>query len=118
MVRSILAIVIGYAVFAVPSVLLFNVAGIDPHAPPPSGSVVLLCTVYGVFFALLAGWLTVGLVGRRVLWPVLALAAVVAVLAAVSLAFARDVYWTQLSTLILMAPAVVLGGAIRLRSPR
>lgn len=118
MARSILSIAIGYLVYAVPSVLLFSIGGIDPHAPAPSRSVFLLCVVYGACFALLAGWLTVRLVGRHVLWPVLTVAALVAVLAGVSLAFARDVYWTQLSTLILMAPAVVVGGAIRLRNQR
>ncbi len=117
MARSILAIVIGYLVFAVPSVALLNVGVIDPHAPP-SGRVFLFTLLYGVCFALLAGWLSVRLAGRPVLWPALVVAAVVAVLAAVSLAFAHGGYWTELSALILMAPAVVAGGAIRLRSQR
>ncbi len=116
MARSILAIVIGYLVFAVPSVALFGL-GVDAHAPP-TGQVFLFTVLYGIFFALLAGWVTVRLAGRPVLWPALVVAAVLALLAAVSLAFARGVYWTQLSALILMAPAVVAGGAIRLRRQR
>ncbi len=117
MTRSILAIVIGYLVFAVPSVALLNVGVIDPRVPP-SGRVFLFSLVYGACFALLAGWVAVRLAGRPVLWPALVVAVVVALLAGVSLAFARGVYWTELSALILMAPAVVVGGAFRLRKPR
>ncbi len=117
MARPIFAIVIGYLVFAVPSVVLLNDGVVNPHAPP-SGRVFLFTLLYGVCFALLAGWVAIRLVARPVLWPALVVAAVVAVLAAVSLAFAHGVYWTQLSALILMAPAVVLGGAIRLRTKR
>ncbi len=117
MTRSIFAIVIGYLVFAVPSAALVNVDVVDPHAPA-SGRVFLLTVLYGLVFALLGGWVTVRLAARRVLWPALVVAVLVAGLAAVSLAFARGVYWTQLSALILMAPAVVVGGAIALRSQR
>ncbi len=117
MARPILAIVIGYLVFAVPSVALFNIGVIDPHVPP-SGRVFLFGLAYGVFFALLAGWVAIRIVGRAVLWPALVVAALVALLAAVSLAFAQGAYWTELSALILMAPAVVVGGAFRLRNQR
>jgi len=118
MARSILAIVIGYLVFAGSAVALFQLAGVEPHAPT-SGRFFLFGVAYGVFFALLAGYVTAWIARRRVLWPVLVLAAIVAIVAALSLLLARDqAAWSELAALILMAPAVVVGGAIRLRNQR
>jgi len=71
MARSILAIVIGYLVFAGSAVALFQLAGVEPHAPT-SGRFFLFGVAYGVFFALLAGYVTAWIARRRVLWPVLA----------------------------------------------
>ncbi len=117
--RSIGAIVLGYLVFGASAFALFQLAGVDPHAPA-SGGFFLFSLAWGVFFALLAGWLTIRTAGRHALWPALVVAAIVALGAAVSLAFTagHGAIWSQLAALILMAPAVVVGGAIRLRHGR
>ncbi len=117
--RSILAIVVGYLVFGLSAVALFQLAGVDPHAPVTGGSLIF-SIAYGIVFALLAGYLTAWIARRRVLWPVLTVATIVALGAALSLLLARrdEAAWSQLATLILLAPAVVLGGAIRLRNTR
>ncbi len=118
MVRSIAAIVAGYLVFGVSAFALFRVAGVEPHAPA-SGGFILFSIVWGVFFALLAGWLTIRIAARRALWPALVLAGMVAVGAVLSLVFSSGAaIWSQLAAIILMAPAVGLGGAYRLRNHR
>ena len=116
--RSILAIVVGYLIFALSAVAFFKGGGLDPHAPP-SGRVFLFGIAYGLFFAVLAGYVTILIARRRVLWPVLAVAAIAALAAATSLLFAGDdAAWAELTTVILMAPAIVAGGAVRLRNQR
>ena len=77
MLRSILAVLFGYAVFAVSGVALFQLTGIDPHgaiAPAYMAGFV----VYGIAFALLGGYLGGWSAGRR---PFVHGAAVAALLA-------------------------------------
>ena len=115
--RSIAAVLVGYLVFGVSAFALFRLAGVDPHAPP-SGGFFLLSSAWGVCFALLAGWLTIRIAAKPVLWPAFVVAGLVALGATVSLVLAGGAIWSQLAALILMAPAVVLGGAFRLRGHR
>ena len=63
MVRSVLAVIAGYLVFAVSAILLFRLSGHDPHAPAEIGFV-LVTIVYGMLFATLAGFLA-ALLGKR-----------------------------------------------------
>ncbi len=115
--RPIFAIVLGYLCFGLPAFALFRVTGVDPHLAPATGFL-LFSIGGGIVFALLAGYVTAWIARRDVLWPVLSVAALIAMGAAASLA-ARPragAMWSELATLLLMAPAVVLGGALRLRS--
>ena len=119
MLRGILAIIIGYLLFAGSAVALFALSHQDPHTRAPLKFLVL-SVLYGIFFALLAGYLT-ALIGRvNDLRYVLLLAAIIAVGALVSL-FARPgagAIWSQVAALLLMAPAALVGGHLRLQQLR
>lgn len=109
--------VLGYLLFAVMTFLLFRVTNTDPHAPA-SISFEICAIVFGLLVALLAGYLASFIGGRPhyiAAWIVGGLVAIGSVVW-----IARTVVaWPQVTALLFMAPAAVLGGrayAIRRRS--
>lgn len=118
MLRMLLAVIAGYVVFAGSTVALFVVTGLDPHLPAHP-AVAAGCTLYGVGFALLAGWVAATIDPPQVRAPA-ALASIVALGAIVSIATrpGTGAVWSQLAALVLMAPAVFAGGLIRMRHDR
>ena len=112
--RSIGAVLAGYLVFAVSGALLFMLTGWDPHAAAPVG-VIVLSTLYGITFALLAGYLATSLAGRAPLGHAIAVAGLIGLGAIVSMVMsaAGAALWSQLSALVLMAPSAAFGGLIR-----
>ena len=64
LLRSIAAVVLGYIVFAVSAVLLFQVLHADPHAPQ-SVAFMTGTAVYGIAFAFLGGLLAARVAPRR-----------------------------------------------------
>ena len=119
MLRGILAIIVGYLIFAGSAVALFTFSRQYPHGNV-SLKFLLLSVLYGVSFALLAGYVT-ALIGKvDDLRYVLLLAAVIAAGALFSL-LARPgagAIWSQVSALLLMAPAALVGGHLRLQQLR
>jgi hypothetical protein len=109
--RSVFAIVAGYLVFGLSAVLLFQVAGVDPHA---EARLVfkIFSVAYGVIFALGAGLLAARLAPARPLLHATVVAGLVALAAGASLVGASGAKWSQVSALVLMAPAVLLGGRL------
>jgi hypothetical protein len=108
--RSIIAVFVGYIIFAGSAVLLFQVSGHRPHAAAPlsfkAGTV-----VYGMFFAAAGGWVTAWIAARRPIKHGVLLACVIAAGAIVSLLFSNAAAtWSQWSALLLMAP-VAIGGS-------
>jgi len=119
MLRGILAIIVGYVIFAGSAIALFALARQDPHTSAPPMFLVL-SVLYGIFFALLAGYLTTLIAKVNDLRYVLLLAAIIAAGALFSL-LARPgagAIWSQVSTLLLMAPAALVGGHLRLQQLR
>ena len=53
--RTFLAVVAGYLIFALSAVLLFHLTNVDPHSPAAIGFK-LLTIAYGLAFATLAGF--------------------------------------------------------------
>ena len=108
--RTFLAVVAGYLIFAVSAVLLFHLTNIDPHSPAALGFKVLTMA-YGLVFALASGFVA-GRIGRRTdLLCGIALALVIALGATISM-LARPgagALWTQTAALILFAPASLVG---------
>ncbi len=117
MVRRIIGVLVGYIVFAASAVLLFRLAGRNPHAQQDVGFMVA-AIVYGVFFGALGGYLSAVIGGGRPrtqgIWVgvIIALGATVSLLAGPKAGSA----WSRVAALFLMAPAAVVGGMIRGRT--
>lgn len=116
MKHSILAVVAGYLIFAVSAVALFQVSGREPHTSHET-SFIVLSTLYGAFFAALGGYTAARLAGRNALRHAQLVALVIALLAVISLfvQFGKAVIWSELATLLVMAPSALLGGLLRRR---
>ncbi|HEY7058210.1 MAG TPA: hypothetical protein VH458_16855 [Vicinamibacterales bacterium] len=112
MLRSAGAVAAGYLVFASSAVLLFQLSGRQPHASAtPAFEVVTV--IWGIVFALIAGWLTARIAVRRPTTHAAVLAALIALGALISLLTSPGgAIWTQVAALLLMAPAALAGGAI------
>jgi hypothetical protein len=114
--RSVVAVVIGYLVFAASAVVLFRLTGQDPHAPAQVGFM-LLSILYGVLFAALSGYVAARVAGRYEFEHSLGVASVIAAVGATSLLTrpGGSVIWTELAALLCMAPSAMAGGWFRAR---
>jgi len=107
--KSILAVVTGYAIFVGSAVLLFQLSGIDPHADPSVG-VASLTIAYGLLFSFLGGLLTQIISKTGTLKINYVLAGIMAGFAAFSLFKATGNHYSQLAAIFLFAPASIAGG--------
>jgi hypothetical protein len=117
--RIILAVVTGYIIFAGSAVVLFQAAGVDPHSPAPP-VFTLLSIAYGIAFGLLSGYIAGRIGGHAGLHCGILAAALIALGAIVSLIVrpGAGALWTQISTVVLFAPACLLGDYFRLHARR
>jgi hypothetical protein len=115
--RSIIAVLAGYVVFAASAFAVFRLSGQAPHADA-SIPFMLLSIATGVVFALAGGHVAGWIAGRRPVAHGVAVAAVLALGAIVSLVatVGHGAIWSQVAALLLMAPSAVLGGWLRARS--
>jgi hypothetical protein len=114
MIRKILSVIAGYAVFAISSVLLFKVAGQPPHQDAPAGFMALT-VIYGIFFSVVAGWLLQWIARQKTLTLNFVLAALMFLLAATSMLASGGSHWTQYFAMFIFAPVSVLGGYLKNR---
>ncbi|MBZ5600243.1 MAG: hypothetical protein LAN83_18205 [Acidobacteriia bacterium] len=115
MLRSVIAVIAGYLVFAASAAALFKISGRDPHAPA-SLTFMGLSVLYGMFFAAVSGYIAARLAGRWEFEHSLAVAAVIAAGGAASLlASPGQALWTHLGALLIMAPMAMAGGYLRQR---
>lgn len=117
--RSFLAILVGYLVFGISAALLFQLAHVDPHQQPGVGFMIG-STVYGVLFAIAAGYTSARIAGKKELVHAGVVACIIALLALVSI-FAQPglpTYWSQIAAIVFIAPAAVLGGWLRVRQTK
>jgi hypothetical protein len=117
--RAFLSILIGYLVFGISAVLLFQLAHVDPHQQPGVGFIIG-STVYGVVFAIAAGYTAARIAGKRELVYSGVVASIIALQALVSI-FAQPglpTYWSQIAAIVFMAPGAVLGGWLRAQQER
>ncbi len=113
-VRRVAGVVLGYVVFAASAVLLFRLAGRNPHAQQDVAFMVA-AIVYGVFFGALGGYLSAVIGGGRPRTQGTWVGVIIALGATVSLLAGPKAgsVWSRVTALILMAPAAVVGGMIR-----
>ena len=99
----------GYTVFAASAVALFRLAGRDPHAPQPVWFI-LVAVLSGMLFAWLGGRLAMRVAPKHPSRHAIAVAALIATGATVSLftSPSADASWSQGAALALMAPCAWL----------
>jgi uncharacterized oligopeptide transporter (OPT) family protein len=114
LLRTVAGIIVGDVIFAGSAILLFRVAGVDPHSTA-SPTFIGFSVLYGIIFAALGGFVA-GIIGRRpdIISGIL-LAIVIALGAITSLITSpgAGAIWTQSAALVLMAPAALVGDWIR-----
>jgi hypothetical protein len=112
--RSILSVILGYATFVISAVLLFQLSGIDPHADPSIGFIILT-VAYGLVFSLIGGLLTqlISKTGKLTINYVLA--GIIAGIATFSLFKTIGNHYSQIAAIFLFAPSSILGGLTYLK---
>jgi hypothetical protein len=114
--RRVLGVIVGYAIFAVSAILLFQLTRRNPHAAQPTmfmaGSI-----VYGITFAAIGGYVSAVLGGGNSRLQASAVGVVVALGATVSLLAGPHAgsVWSRVAALVLMAPAAAIGGILHAR---
>ena len=109
MIRKILGVVIGYAIFVATSLALFKLSGQDPHGQATI-SFQILTAIYGVVFSFLSGLILQFIAKTNSLTLNYILAVIIAGFATFSIIKADGSNWTQLLAIFIFAPVSVLGG--------
>lgn len=107
--RNILAVICGYAVFAGSAVALFQLADIDPHADPGIG-LMLLVLAYGTASSFLGGIVTQWISKSGTLTMSLVLAGIMGSFALFSLFKTTGNHYSQFAAIVLFAPVSIVGG--------
>lgn len=114
MIRKILGVIVGYAIFVVTSIALFQFSGQNPHGQTTS-NFQILTAVYGATFSFLSGLILQLIAKKKNLNLNYVLAFIIAGFATFSLIKADGRHWTQLLAIIIFAPVSVLGGLFYIR---
>ncbi len=111
--RSIVAVLLGYAVFAASAALLFKIAERDPHAPQ-SLAFILFAVLYGIGFAGLGGMVAACIAPRKASLHAAFVTSIIALGAAISLVAkpGDGSTWSQWAALVLIAPSTWVAAAI------
>jgi uncharacterized membrane protein len=109
MTRKILSIIIGYLVFAVTALALFEFAGQNAHSNP-TNIFAFFAAIYGAFFSFLAGLVSQYVAKTSNLKINYVLAFMIAAFATFSLLKTVGNHWTQLLAIFIFAPVSILGG--------
>jgi hypothetical protein len=112
MLRKILAVIAGYAVFAVSSALLFIITKHEPHGDA-SIAFKAVTIAYGLFFSIISGLILQLVAMQKNVTLNFILAGVIFLLATVSLFTSSGSHWTQLFAMFIFAPASILGGRLK-----
>jgi hypothetical protein len=115
--RNIVAIVLGYAIFVISALLLFKLSGIDPHQEPSVGFIIV-SIIFGLVFSFAGGFVTQLLSKPGSLVVNYFLAFIIASFAVFSMIKTSGNYYSQIVAIFLFAPASVIGGLIYLRKAK
>ena len=109
MIRKILSVIVGYAIFVVTSLALFKLSGQDPHRQATT-NFQILTVFYGAFFAFLSGLVLQLIAKTKNLNLNYILAFIIAGFGTFSLIKSDGNHWTQLIAIFIFAPISILGG--------
>lgn len=112
--RSIFAVISGYALFVISAILLFKLSGIDPHADVSVGFIIITI-IYGMLFCFIGGFLTQFISRSGKLTINYILAAIIAGFATFSLFKTTGNHYSQLAAIFLFAPTSILAGLVYLK---
>ena len=114
--RTLLSVFAGYAIFVASAVLLLRFIGEQPHEQP-STVFMLGSTLYGMLFAALGGYVATVLARGVSPVPAIALCLLIAVLGGLAMMLRPDsaTRWSQIATVLFMAPMALVGALLRLR---
>lgn len=115
MLRSVLAVLTGYLIYAIPTVVLYRAAGQAPSPAEPPNGIVLAATLQGILFACLGGYVAawIARVQDRLHAGVVAL---IIATSALLQAFGRPdatAGGAPLTVLFFISPSAFLGGLLR-----
>jgi hypothetical protein len=109
--KPVLSVVVGYAIFVISAIVLFQLSGVDPHAEP--STLFMISSIgYGALFAFIAGLTTQAILKSGTLTINYILAGIIAGFAAFSLLKTSGNHYSQWAAIFLFAPASILGGLI------
>ena len=114
--RSLVAILLGYAVFAVSAVALFTISGYQPQSPARA-SFMILATANGACFGVAAGFVAAWVARKAYFMHAFAVGCIIAMGAAISLIVrpGEGAFWMQFLAMLLFAPLTLLGSHLRSR---
>ncbi len=113
-IRNILSIISGYAIFVATSLALFKISGLRPHSDPTT-FFVILTTIYGAFFSFISGLVSQLLSRAANLKINYILAIIIAGFATFSFFKSEGNHWTQLLAIFIFAPISILGGLMHIK---
>jgi hypothetical protein len=117
MIRKILSVIVGYAIFVVSSVAFFKLSEVNPHGEV-NLTFQIITAVYGAVFSFLSGLVLQLIAPTRTLTLNYILACIIAGFAIVSLLTASGTHWTQLLAIVIFAPISISGGLVYIRRNR
>lgn len=121
MLRSVAAVLMGYLLFAISAFAFFRLSGHEPHAPA-AVAFMIASVLYGLFFSVLGGYVAAAVAGqgKYEIEHAFAVATLIAAIGAASLIAESpaESKWTQLSAILIVAPAAIVGGYLRRRQLR
>lgn len=114
MIRNILAVIVGYLIFVVSGVLLFQLSGQKRHGET-SVPFIIFVIIYGAVFATIGGFIAQIIAKSKTLIINYVLASMMAGFAAFSLFKTDGNHYTQIAAIFLFAPLSILGGYLFLK---
>lgn len=115
MIKQILGVVAGYAIFVISSILLFRISGIKPHSDA-SWIFMILTFVYGTVFSCISGFVCQLISKTKNLKINYILSFIMAGFAVFSLLKSGGSSWTQLLAIFVFAAVSVFGGSILIKN--
>ncbi|MDV7697211.1 hypothetical protein N6B72_09800 [Chryseobacterium soli] len=109
MIRKMVSIIVGYAIFVATSLAFFRIMGQNPHSDPAI-SFIISTTIFGVISSFAAGLFTTLIAKTSNLNVNYILAFIIAGFATFSFSKSEGNHWTQLLAIFIFAPVSILGG--------
>lgn len=114
MTNSLLSVLAGYVIFGLSAALFFQFSGVDPHSKVQLGFMIG-STLYGCAFAALSGFVASVIARENKFHHAIIVAVILVLIAIVSVFAAKGEHWSEIATIIFMAPCVLVGAKIQER---